>query len=96
MISVGAKGVISVIGNALPRLFGDMVHTALLGGVSKAALIHLRLHNLNKLLFEQGNPVGVKCALSHLGICGNNLRLPLVPASADLANRIANELVKLS
>ncbi len=96
MISLGAQGVISVVGNALPTLFGNMVHAALSQEFPQAAAIHLRLHKFYKLLFEQGNPVGVKCALAHLGICENNLRLPLVPASDDLSARIAKELEVLN
>lgn len=95
MISVGAQGVISVIGNALPALFGEMVHAALREEFHTAAAIHLRLHNLYKLLFEQGNPVGVKAAMASLGICENRLRLPLVPASTELAKRIAEALKAL-
>ena len=95
MISVGAQGVISVIGNVLPALFGEMVHAALREEFHTAAAIHLRLHNLYKLLFEQGNPVGVKAAMASLGICENRLRLPLVPASTELAKRIAEALKAL-
>lgn len=95
MISVGAQGVISVIGNVLPALFGEMVHAALREEFHTAAAIHLRLHNLYKLLFEQGNPVGVKAAMASLGICENRLRLPLVPASTELARRIAEALKAL-
>ena len=93
MIAVGAKGVISVVGNALPALFGNMVHAALNQDLHAASQIHLRLHKLYKLMFEQGNPVGVKCAMSHLGLCANRLRLPLVPANDDLSKRI-NEALK--
>ena len=72
-----------------------MVHAALREEIHTAAAIHLRLHNLYKLLFEQGNPVGVKAAMASLGICENRLRLPLVPASTELARRIAEALKAL-
>lgn len=95
MIAVGAQGVISVVGNALPALFGEMIHAALRQEFHTAAAIHLRLHNFYKLLFEQGNPVGVKAAMANLGICENRLRLPLVPATEELSKRIAEALKTL-
>lgn len=95
MMGLGARGVISVVGNVAPTLFGGMVHDAAQGRCQEAAAAHLRLMRFYKLLFEEGNPVGVKCAAAHLGICDNRLRLPLVAASADLERRIGEELQKL-
>lgn len=95
MLGLGARGVISVVGNVTPRRFGGMVHDALAGRFSQAAAAHLSLNRFYKLLFEEGNPVGVKCAAAQLGLCENRLRLPLVPASSDLERRIAEGLAQL-
>lgn len=96
MISMGADGVISVIGNALPGEFAALVHHALAGRTSVSAAIHSRLGRLLPLLFEQGNPAGVKCALSVLGLCKESLRLPLTPVDDDLRGRIADEVKSLA
>lgn len=95
MLGLGARGVISVVGNVTPERFGGMVHDALAGRFSQAAAAHLSLNRFYKLLFEEGNPVGVKCAAAQLGLCENRLRLPLVPASSDLERRIAEGLAQL-
>ena len=95
MLGLGARGVISVVGNVTPKRFGGMVHDALAGRFSQAAAAHLSLNRFYKLLFEEGNPVGVKCAAAQLGLCENRLRLPLVPASSDLERRIAEGLAQL-
>lgn len=95
MLGLGARGVISVVGNVTPKRFGGMVHDALAGCFSQAAAAHLSLNRFYKLLFEEGNPVGVKCAAAQLGLCENRLRLPLVPASSDLERRIAEGLAQL-
>ncbi len=95
MLGLGARGVISVVGNVTPKRFGGMVHDALAGRFAQAAAAHLSLNRFYKLLFEEGNPVGVKCAAAQLGLCENRLRLPLVPASSDLERRIAEGLAQL-
>lgn len=92
MVAMGADGVISVIGNALPKLFHNMLEALTEGNLAAAATIHLRLHNLYNYLFAEGNPVGIKAAVNMLGIVANRLRLPLVPATAELVERIKKEL----
>lgn len=79
MMSVGASGVISVIGNAFSAEFATLVHSAMEGDYDKAACIHRRFKDLYSLMFAEGNPAGIKCALSLLGHCNDLLRLPLVP-----------------
>ena len=79
LITLGAVGVISVIGNALPREFSRMVRLALHGDYKNALTIHHRFTELFSLLFVDGNPAGVKCMLNLMGVCENVLRLPLVP-----------------
>jgi 4-hydroxy-tetrahydrodipicolinate synthase len=88
LVSVGANGVISVMANALPGVFSKMVHLAL-EGKFEAARDHLfTLLDVNALLYEEGNPAGVKQALCELGICQGSVRLPLVQASEGLVGRI--------
>lgn len=96
MIALGAVGVISVIGNAVPQLFSDMVRLALNGKWDAARIIHSKLIEFTHLMFADGNPAGVKEALKILGICGNTLRLPLVNVNAKIAAEISEELEKLN
>ena len=79
LITLGAVGVISVIGNAFPREFSKMVRLALAGDYASALHIHHSFTELFKLLFVDGNPAGVKAMLSMMGMIENKLRLPLVP-----------------
>lgn len=88
MISLGAVGVISVIGNALPAQLSTMIRLCLEGRFAEAVPLHLELIGFTRLMFNEGNPAGVKAALEHLGICGNSLRLPLVEVSAGLKREI--------
>ncbi len=88
MMAMGASGVISVIANACPKPFSDMVNLALQGQFDKAASIHYKLLDLMIALFEEGSPSGIKCALEILKITPNNVRLPLVPVSDTLKKRI--------
>ena len=81
VISSGGHGVISVIGNALPKPFSSMVDAALAGDIKKAQQLNLQLLDLYDLLFIEGNPAGVKTAMEYLGICSSELRLPLVGMS---------------
>lgn len=79
LMMMGVDGVISVIGNAFPAEFGEMVHLIERGEVKGALHIHHLFKELYSLLFVDGNPVGVKCAMAHLGLLQEFLRLPLVP-----------------
>ena len=80
LITLGAVGVISVIGNALPKEFSRMVRLALNGDYKNALEIHHKFTELFGLLFVDGNPAGVKAMLNIMGLIENQLRLPLVPA----------------
>ena len=80
LITLGAVGVISVIGNALPKEFSRMVRLALNGDYNNALTIHHKFTELFKLLFVDGNPAGVKAMMNSMGLLENELRLPLVPA----------------
>lgn len=79
LITLGAIGVISVIGNALPKEFSRMTRLALAGDYQNALTIHHTFSELFSLLFVDGNPAGVKCMLHMMGYIENKLRLPLVP-----------------
>jgi len=96
MIALGAAGIISVIGNALPKQFTDMVNLCLAGDYKAALPAHLSLIEFTRLAFAEGNPAGVKAALKHLRICGDTVRLPLVKASSALEQLIIAEVEKLS
>jgi len=92
-IAIGMEGVISVAANCFTREFTSMVNAALRGDFIEARELHYRLLPGIDLLFAEGNPTGVKYVLSEMGIIKNSLRLPLVPASQNLRERI-DELLK--
>lgn len=95
LITLGAVGVISVIGNAFPREFSRMVRLALQGDYANALTIHHKFAELFKLLFVDGNPAGVKAMLNAMGMVENKLRLPLVPTritTFEAMRTILNEL----
>ena len=96
LITLGAIGVISVIGNAFPREFSRMVRLALAGDYDSARTIHHRFTELFSLLFVDGNPAGVKSMLSMMGLVENRLRLPLVPTRIVTYEKIRNVLHELS
>ena len=93
LMSIGVSGVISVVGNAFPKEFSTMVQLALSNNYTEALELHYKLIELIDHLFMEGNPAGVKAALTHMGIIKNNLRLPLVPVSEETNQRIG-ELIK--
>lgn len=96
LITLGAVGVISVIGNAIPREFSRMVRLALNGDYASALTIHHRFTELFSLLFIDGNPAGVKCLLHAMGYIQNQLRLPLVPTRITTYEKIRDVLQKLN
>ncbi|EAR12157.1 putative dihydrodipicolinate synthase [Polaribacter irgensii 23-P] len=86
----GGAGVISVIGQAYPKEFSQLINCGLKGENKEGYAIHFRLMTIIDAIFEENNPAGVKTVLKELGICGNEVRLPLVKASAQLGENIAN------
>jgi len=96
LITMGAVGVISVIGNAFPAEFSRMVRLALSGEYAHAREIHQRFTGLFDLLFVDGNPAGVKCMLSMMGYINNKLRLPLVPTRITTMEKMRNVLDNLN
>jgi 4-hydroxy-tetrahydrodipicolinate synthase len=95
LITLGAVGVISVIGNAFPKEFSRMVRLALQGDYSNARQIHHRFLELIELLFVEGNPAGVKSMLAVMGMIENVLRLPLVPNTIKTYEKIRQVLNQL-
>lgn len=88
LMTLGAVGVISVIGNALPKEFGRMVRLCLDHRFDEALRIHFKFTELFNLMFVDGNPAGVKCALNALGMIENELRLPLIPTRLSTNEKI--------
>lgn len=92
MIAMGGVGVISVVGNALPRQFSDMIRKCLAGDYKGAQPSHYSMIEFTRLMFAEGSPAGVKSALKQLGVCGDTLRLPLVNVSTDAEEKIKVQL----
>ena len=88
LLSLGAVGVISVIGNAYPEAFGTMVHAVLKENMPEALALHRKLHPLYSLMTADGNPAGIKSLLTAQGKIKNVLRLPLVPATTATLDAI--------
>ncbi len=84
MLSIGAVGVISVLANAIPNVFKDMVEGATTSDLSKARSAAFQTLALNPLMYQESSPVGIKCLLQELNICSPWVRLPLVEASDAL------------
>ena len=95
MISCGAEGVISVIGNALPKEFSRMIRLEFKGEYEGARKIHHRFTELFSLLFVDGNPAGVKAMLHEMGFIENVLRLPLVPTRISTLQKMSEILKDL-
>ena len=95
MVSCGAVGVISVIGNALPKEFSKMIRLQMRGEYDPARKIHHRFTDLFSLLFVDGNPAGVKAMLHEMGFIENVLRLPLVPMRIKNMQRMSEILKEL-
>lgn len=94
-ISVGGHGGISVIGNALPREFSQMVSHALNGKYKAAQKMNFHMYDLHKWLYIEGNPVGIKSAMQILGFCTNEVRLPLYPMSSDNMKKLEEVLKRI-
>ncbi len=94
-ISIGAVGAISVLSNTYPGKFSEMIKAAVQYRFQQATEILVNFTEINPLMYEEGNPVGVKSLLNHIGICTDEVRLPLVKASEDLKNRIISAHKKI-
>lgn len=96
LIAMGAAGVISVIGNAVPGIFSTMVRMCLDGKFIEAQPLHHSLTEFTSLCFAEGNPGGIKAAMKILGICGQEMRLPLVNVSDTTEKSIRTKLAQLN
>ena len=94
-ISAGAAGVISVIGNAIPRRYSELVHLTMQGRFDDASKIQQQLSPLYGLLFKEGSPCGVKALMADRGQLENVMRLPLVPVSEALSKEIINGFAQI-
>lgn len=88
LLALGADGVISVVANAFPAEFSEMVRAGLNGDFNRARFIHYQLVPIMEALFADGNPAGIKAALSILGFIQNNLRLPVVKVNQTVFKQI--------
>ncbi|HLT32368.1 MAG TPA: 4-hydroxy-tetrahydrodipicolinate synthase [Aquaticitalea sp.] len=88
VVLAGGAGVISVIGQAFPIEFSKMIKLGLEGKAKEAYDLHFRLMDLTSAIFEENNPAGIKCVLQFLNLCGDTVRLPLVPASDALKSKM--------
>ncbi len=95
LLAYGLDGVISVVGQAFPKIFTEMVRQGLKGNFEEARTLHYKLNDITDMLFAEGNPGGVKYALEVLDVCESNLRLPLVSISDDLKKRLKATIDKL-
>ncbi len=95
MLAMGADGVISVVANAFPKEFSEMVRLGMKGKLKSARKIHYNLLDIINALFADGNPAGIKAALDILGLLNNNLRLPLVKVNKAVYNQLNNLIGEL-
>jgi 4-hydroxy-tetrahydrodipicolinate synthase len=94
MTTYGGIGAISVLANAFPMKFSQMVNQSLKGNYSEASKLLFDFIDINPLMYCESSPVGIKTALAYLGICSDQVRLPLVPASQKLKAEIESNIRK--
>ena len=92
ILALGAEGVISVVANACPDRMTRMVKAMDEGDINKAQKLHYEMLELIRLIFAEGSPAGIKAALKHLGLCDENVRLPITPVSETLSIQIRDYL----
>lgn len=95
LMALGAQGVISVVANAYTKPFSRMMRAMKEGRTEDALKLHYTMLRMNQLIFADGNPAGIKCLMSHMGLCQNVLRLPLVPANEKVEADIIEEWKQL-
>ena len=95
LMALGAQGVISVAANAYTKPFGQMMRAMKEGRTDEALRLHYAMLQMNQLIFADGNPAGIKCLMSHIGLCENVLRLPLVTVNEKVEADIVEEWKRL-
>ncbi len=93
MSSIGAVGLISVLANAYPEIFKNIITSCKSGEYSNATENALKTLKINNLMYAEGNPVGIKQLLAHLGLCRPDVRMPMMKASVKLSDEIKNQLL---
>jgi 4-hydroxy-tetrahydrodipicolinate synthase len=92
LLSLGAQGVISVIGNILPRAMADLMHSWENGSPERARELHTQLFPVMRALFIETNPIPIKAAMAHLKLCREEMRLPLIPMGAEARKKLFQAL----
>jgi 4-hydroxy-tetrahydrodipicolinate synthase len=95
IIASGGDGVISVVANAFPMEYSELISASLSNDFVTARKRQYQFFDMINMLFEEGNPAGVKSVLKMLGICEEDVRLPLVPVSDNLRTKLKKELAEL-
>ena len=95
LMALGAQGVISVAANAYTNQFSRIMKAQKEGRIDEALRLHYAMLHMNQLIFADGNPAGIKCLMSHIGLCQNVLRLPLVKANEKVETEIIEEWKQL-
>ncbi|MFD2543795.1 4-hydroxy-tetrahydrodipicolinate synthase [Lacinutrix gracilariae] len=96
VVLAGGAGVISVLGQAVPKEFTTMINLGLEGKAKEAYALHFKLMDLTSLIFAENNPAGIKAVFQALKMCNANVRLPLVEATNELKQKIAEALKVLA
>lgn len=91
MRAIGGQGIISVMANAYPSIFKTIIH----GGPDESMRATFRISSINSLMYAESNPVGIKNLMKHLGLCGDEVRLPLLKASDSLNQKIKDIYFKV-
>lgn len=92
LMSIGGKGVISVLSNIVPKDVSDMVNAMLKGDLDKAQKLHFKLFQLVKMMFIETNPIPVKTAMGMMGLCSDELRLPMCHMQKANRDKLAEAL----
>jgi 4-hydroxy-tetrahydrodipicolinate synthase len=95
LMAMGAKGVISVITNAMPREMHELAAAALEGNFARARELHFTMLPLMRALFVETNPIPIKQACAFMGKCSNEMRMPLLPMTAAPAERLRSVMKEL-
>ena len=95
IMALGGKGVVSVNGQAFPSELSSMIDFCISGNIQDARVIHYSLFKITKMLFQEGNPSGVKALLEYMKISSSNVRLPLWPVTIELKESICNEAARM-
>jgi len=95
-MALGFDGVISVIGNVIPKVFTNMIKLCREDRFMEAGEVQKDIYDFIFMLFQQGNPAGAKCALKHLDLCDEYIRLPLIEVNDELREKIGRELARIT